>query len=646
MKLATLTYDLHELQELVPLMRELYFRGEFELISFVNTQAEASANSLLSVHRRLREYLNTPAEPGVVLQGDMLSEACRNALLEERPDLVLWPSRSRLKEIVHPLAEQFGIVEVQLSSGDELNLEKTLARLKASECAAHSPRVSAQSILALHWEALGKLLESPCLLLTSDALAKACRERFPDLEFHREPSGTTYPCGLSLFDACYSDTLKERYRVLVESCTHALSLEPVNTPVVDGRFCLRYGGYDNEFALYQAERDLRLCFPPKHHTEVWGGRKGQGGPYPLPNPDGKHPLFVTRWPATEVDWTQRYALPAEEKLRVVFADSGNVAGSALHHADAVNRFTQSSAWAVTGAPHPFIGPPKSDEYTIFLNQNPAPSHLEEVLTSADCVVFFEDDDEESSAWTFPMREYIRNAAIVHLYIGYRVHAKTPKLTRPERLILTPLPHLLKMYPEAEFYAGFVPHLEEAEEEIEPLSSEDGICRFLHTPSLPHWTTSRYPYHKDTEAFFRAARSLKAKYGPKVEFHQVGGWSHKEVVAARQACDVTFNQLRGFHGLSGDEAMMLGRPCVQAFDRINLNRHHEYWGLAADFPWLTCHREDLEHTFERLLLDPDLRREIGGRSREFMRKYFSPRKGILPLLFHCYRAKRGRLRGRV
>lgn len=648
MKLATLTSNPRELQELLPLMRELYFHGELELISFVNTEAEASSNSLLSTHRRLREYLNPALELDVVLQEKLLLEACRNALQEERPDAILWPSQTYLKGALNTVIRQYGIAEYQLGQRPETNLEDVVGHLRALALATEPVApglVKADVALAPHWETLGGLLKSPCLLFTTPALEKVCREKFPAIEFHREPAGEVFPCGLSLFDACFSERPGDRFQKLTENCREVFSLEPVNSPLAGARFNLGYGLYDNEFALAEAELDLKTQFPATHQTEVWASRKGNAGPHSPPHPDGKYPLFFSRWPVHKTDWTERYALPAGERLRIVFADSGNVAGSALHHADAVNRFTESRAWAVTGAPHPFIGPPKSDEHTLFLSQNPDLSYLKEVLTSADCVVFFEDDDEESPAWSFPMKEYIREAAVVHLYIGYRVHAKTPKLTRPGRLILTPLPHLLKMYPSAEFYAGFAPHLEEAEQETAPLSARDGVCRFLHTPSLPHWTTTRYPYHKDTEAFFRAARRLKAKYGAKVEFHQVGGWSHREVVAARLASDVTFNQLRGFHGLSGDEAMMLGRPCVQAFDQFNINRHLEYWGLDADFPWLTCERENLEKTFETLLLEPDLRREIGSHSREFMRKYFSPRKGILPLLFHCYRAKRGRLRGR-
>lgn len=665
MRLATLTSNQRELQELIPILRELYFHGGVELLSFVNTEQEALSNALLSTHRRLREYLQPAVEAGVVLQDKLLLEACRNALQEERPDIILWPTQTLLRQALSTTIQQYGIGEYQLGQGRSVELERffteqktnsaaklsksrldsIVANLKALDLATEpvaSGLVKAEKALEAHWETLREHLESPCLLLTTPPLERTCREKFPEVEFHTDTNQGPFPCGLALFEAGFSENPEEPFALLTEHCQRALSLEPVNSPLAAARYNFRYGLYDNEFALAKAELDLKTHLPANHQAQIWSPRKGNAGSQSPPHPDGKYPLVFSRWPATSQEWTARYTLPEGEHLRVVFLDSGNVAGSALHHAEAVNRFTDSQAWAVTGAPHPFIGPRKSNESTLYLNQDPDRSHLEKVISGADCVVFFEDDDEDATRWPFPLAELIEQTAIVHLYIGYRVHAKTPKLARPGRLILTPLPHLLKMYPESEFYAGFPPYLEESENPSPPRSASDGICRFLHTPSLPHWTTSRYPYHKDTEAFFRAARDLKSKFGSKVEFHQVGGWSHKEVVAARLACDVTFNQLRGFHGLSGDEAMMLGRPCVQFFDQFNINRHLEYWGLDVDFPWLNCTAETLSETFEKLLLNPDLREQVGQHSRDFMRKYFSPRKGILPLLYHCYRAKRGRL----
>jgi len=642
-KLATLTTSIEQLKELTPLLRDIYFGSKLEVLCLVTTSQEADFKAVPACHRRLREYAEPPLEAGQKLKEKSLIQAARRAVLEERPDLILWPTESFLKGALHRLLRELGVGEYELGQMPESELSRILGNFRTIDLSVEPlthRTVKAADFLEPHWEKLGSVLESPCLLDTTPQLERECRRRFPHIEFHTEPGGGNFPTGLSLLSSTFSEHPGAEIDRLRDRCGNVVSLEPVNSPLGGARYNFSYRDYDNEFALHPPEMDLWKQFPPDHEAQVWEPRNGSSGPHPPPHPDGNYPAFFCRWPSSGEEWHERFELPEGESLRVVFADSGNVAGSVLHHTEAVNRFTGSEAWAVARSPHPFIGPKQPTERVFFVEQGPS-QELTEVLRKADCIVFFEDDDENSPSWGFPFHEHVSQAAKLHLYIGYRVHQKTPHLTRPGRTILTPLPHILKMYPGSRFYAGFPPPgpLEEAVEA--PRSESDGICRFLHTPSMPHWTTSRYPYHKDTEAFLEAARSLKAKHGSKVQFHQIAGWTHSEVLKARRECDVTFNQLRGFHGLSGDEAMMLGRPCVQAFDQININRHREYWGLQVDFPWVTTRREELPEVLEELLLDRRRREKIGEQSRQFMRKYFSPEKGILPLLYHCYRAVRGR-----
>ncbi|HIB64129.1 MAG TPA: glycosyltransferase family 1 protein [Phycisphaerales bacterium] len=645
MKLVTITTGLEELQELVPLLRDLYFSGSVELLSLVNTEAEAKLNAYLNIHRRLREYAWPPPASDEPLKDQKLLAAARAAMMEERPDLILWGRKSFLQDGLKALLRDQGIAEYVLGQSSETSVKAILSTLRTLDVQRKPVApglVTVDEFLTPHWRKLAQTLrEGPCLLHTTPHLEKQCREKLPAIDWHTQPTLERYPQGLSLLESSFAETPGLRLQELREKCDETYSLEPVNSPISGARFNFCYHDYDNEFALAKPDFDLKQALGEGHHTVIWDARSGQAGSHHLPHPDGKYPAFFTTWSERQPLWYEKYQLPEGEKLKIVFADSQNVAGSVLHHADAVNRFTSSVAWAVTDQPHPFIGPREGDEHTHYLRGAKEPSpELRRLLESADCFVFFEDDDENSDHWPFSLAPFVEGKAVLHLYIGFRVHAKTPLMCRAGRTILTPLPHLLKMYPESHFYAGFPPRIPDSEVESPPRSTEDGICRFLHTPSLPHWTTSRYPYHKDTEAFLRVARSLKAKYKDRVEFVQVAGWDHKGVLEARKICDVTFNQLRGFHGLSGDEAMALGRVCVQYFDQLNTNRHREYWGLGADFPWLNSNAESLEETFCRLVEDPDWRSRVGERSRHFMRKYFSPQKGILPLLYHCYRAVRG------
>jgi hypothetical protein len=646
-KLLSVTTSVAELKSLIPALRELYFSCQVDGLSLVSGPDEAGLKANPWVHRLVAEYAGASRGVGQTLDPKEIASAVRRAVLEEQPDVVLWPAGSGLESTLAACLREAGIGQyvVKPRQAQQIQLSALLDELQNRHIAS-VPRASEgldpKVLMEGHWDRIGQRLRgiaSPCLLLGHQALSKACRDQFPEVDFHDRPGQEGYQHGLALFAVSYSDQPELILETLKSRCEHSLLLEPVNTQLMGGRYTLRYGDYDNEFSFVPAEVDLRTLLDQPHASAVWGARTGRAGKRPLPNPDGVHPLFAIDLKAEPPCWTERYRLPEGTSLKIVFADSGNVAGSVLHHAAAVNRFTQSQAWALALAPHPLIGAQADDEETFFLRgtgDKPSP-RLQKVLEEADCFVFFEDDDEHSPAWPFPLHHYVEGKAVLHLYIGYRVHQRTPKLQRAGRRILTPLPHLLKMYPQAIFYAGFPPHALLDIPLTPPLSQSDGVCRILHTPSVPHWTTARYPYHKDTEAFLRAARGLKRRYRDRVEIHQVGGWSQDEVISARQACDITFNQLRGYHGLSGDEAMLLERPCVQAFDRCNINRHREYWGLDAEFPWVMANRQNLEEVLSGLVDDPAGRAEIGRRSRLFMLKYFSAQKGILPLLFHCYQA---------
>ncbi len=639
----SLTTSLAELRSLVPTLRALYFSGVVDGLSIVREDAESALNSNPWVHRRLSEYASAPAD--VPMDPQSLVAAARRAVLEEQPDVVLLPVGSNLLPALEPTLGEAGIGHFTVADLGTPSLPRLLDELTNRKLVSQprpSKGVDPRALFEPHWNRLEATLgavQGPCLLLGERALVEECRRRFPAVDFHPQPELDRYENGLSLLQLTLAESTEASLSLLQRHCQKALVLEPVNTAVSGGRYTLRYGDYDNEFAFRPAERDLKESLSAPHRAEVWGSRSGRAGTLPLPHPDGQQPFFALTLGETPGEWTERYRLPTGKALKIVFADSGNVAGSVLHHACAINRFTDSQAWAVALDPHPLIGPKQSDARTFFLRgMGPQPTpELAKVLEEADCFVFFEDDDEHSSAWPFPLQRYTEGKAVLHLYIGYRVHNRSTRLQRPGRTILTPLPHLLKMYPQAAFYAGFPPNSLMDIPLDPPLSQQDGVCRILHTPSVPHWTTARYMYHKDTETFLSCARGLKKRFGSRVEIHQAGGWSQSEVLKARQACDITFNQLRGFHGLSGDEAMLLERPCVQAFDRCNINRHREYWGLEAEFPWVTARRDSLESTLAELVEQPEQRTEIGRRSRLFMLKYFSPQKGILPLLYHCYQA---------
>ena len=613
-KLLTITRSERELQTLAPWLHYFYFRGLVDGMSLILGSAEFESQCSPFIHRFFREFsLTEPAVPDAA----WLLAASRRAILEELPDFLVLPESEVGKEL-EAFARSNGIQVLRENGGQLFLAGQALPDFPSVEVVLQTPAPAARACLfspisTIDWQ---------------EGSEPVVRARL----------GEAAPGSLQVGQLAQSSDPSARLRELLSAPGLRYLYEPVNRVVCpQNPVTFLYGAYDNEFSCQPASHDLKallstLLPPNSWHAEVLAAGsgsaiEGQTGPG----------FLIDLQHAAPASWLDKFPLSGKSH-RVLLADSQNVAGSVLNHTTAINRYTSWKATALCAQRHPFIDYPGADCPLYLAQAEPSPE-LRRVLEETEVFLFFEDDDETSSAWPFDLRPYVKGKPVLHLYIGQRVHANVVQAQRPGHIILSPLPHILRMVPGAHFYAGFPPSTINEVELRSPRSEKDGILRVLHTPSLPHETTHRYYYHKDTEAFLEASQSLSRRH-PKVQFWQIGGLSHDKVLQARLDCDITFNQLRGFHGLSGDEAMYLQRPMVQAFDRCNVNRHHEYWGLDVEFPWVDAHPGELAEVLESLLLDPVRRRDLGSRARPFMLEYFSPQRGIIPLVHYCERALSG------
>lgn len=435
-----------------------------------------------------------------------------------------------------------------------------------------------------------------------------------------------------------------RLRQLVAETGKVCFQEPVNLGFEGALRRFRYGDYDNEFALAEPDQDLRQLLreqlkPEQFRVRLNQNRPGNAGTHPfLEANDGLYQMFDI-----EVDlaglppqsWTESYRSGSEAQMRLLFVDLHNVAGSGMQHALAINRYSNSTAHVLCHEPHPFIGP-ASPECNVLYTKAGWSAEIKELLKNADLLVFLEEDDVDTVGWPANFQEIARRKPHLHFYVGQRVHTGVASRQRPEKTVLTGLPHVLRMYPGSHFYHGFYPTVLDTLELREPLSQKDGILRVLHTPSLPHASQHRYLYHKDTASFLEAAQSLKERF-PQVRFLQLAGVPHHKILQARLDCDIAFHQLRGFMGMTGNEAMFLRRPTIQATDRENLNRHLELWGLDTKIPWVRADRTNLKEAIEKLLVDADYREEVARDCRTFMLQYYSAEVGIQVFLYYVLQA---------
>lgn len=435
-----------------------------------------------------------------------------------------------------------------------------------------------------------------------------------------------------------------RLRQLVAESGRVRFQEPVNLGFEGGLRRFRYGDYDNEFALAESDQDLRQLLrthlkPEQFRVSLNQDRTGAAGTSSfLEANDGLIQMFdieVDLGGLPSLSWTDRYRSGSEAQMRLLFIDLHNVAGSGMQHALAINRYSQSQAHVLCYEPHPFIEP-ASPECNVIYTKPGWSQAIKELLKKADLLVFLEEDDVDTVGWPADFQKLARQKPHMHFYVGQRVHKGVASRQRPGKTVLTGLPHVLRMYPDSHFYHGFYPTVLDTLELREPLSQKDGILRVLHTPSLPHASQHRYLYHKDTASFLEASQSLKERF-PQVRFLQLAGVPHHKILQARLDCDIAFHQLRGFMGMTGNEAMFLRRPTIQATDRENLNRHLELWGLDTKIPWVRADRTNLAEAIEKLLVNADHREEVARDCRTFMLQYYSAEVGIQLYLYYALQA---------
>jgi glycosyltransferase involved in cell wall biosynthesis len=85
-------------------------------------------------------------------------------------------------------------------------------------------------------------------------------------------------------------------------------------------------------------------------------------------------------------------------------------------------------------------------------------------------------------------------------------------------------------------------------------------------------------------------------------------------------DIVADQfLIGAYALFAIEGMALGKPVLCYLDP-ELARHHPEW---AEAPIVSANPDTLVDELRRLVVDPELRRELGARGPEYVRRVHSP-----------------------
>jgi glycosyltransferase involved in cell wall biosynthesis len=140
--------------------------------------------------------------------------------------------------------------------------------------------------------------------------------------------------------------------------------------------------------------------------------------------------------------------------------------------------------------------------------------------------------------------------------------------------------------------------------------DDGVVTVVHAPNHRHYKGTRY--------LEEAVAALQAE-GLPVELVLVEGLPNDEARRIFERADVIADQfLIGAYALFAIEGMALGKPVMcRLADRFR--PWHPEWD---ECPIVSADPDTLVEELRRLVLDPDLRRQLGARGPEFVRRHHS------------------------
>lgn len=140
--------------------------------------------------------------------------------------------------------------------------------------------------------------------------------------------------------------------------------------------------------------------------------------------------------------------------------------------------------------------------------------------------------------------------------------------------------------------------------------DDGLVTVVHAPNHRELKGTRY--------LIDAVSRLKAE-GLPLELDLVEGMSASDARARYERADVIADQfLIGAYALFAIEGMALGKPVVCRLAG-SLRPFHPEWAAC---PIVSADPDTLADTLRRLVTDPALRRELGARGPEYVRRHHS------------------------
>jgi len=310
-------------------------------------------------------------------------------------------------------------------------------------------------------------------------------------------------------------------------------------------------------------------------------------------------------------------------MNIVMITENDPAGMGITFTRAINRYSEHGCRLITTTTKYNFNFEK-DIHVPDLDDDGF-QEIAEILSHADLIHFHILADENIELGPVKVKDYIKGKEILHHHHGHPDFRSRPEKYREKyrqlkRKILVSTPDLLRLMPEARWQPNLVPINDPF---YVPVSSNgNGTVRICHCPTRRDL--------KNTAEFESVISSLQKNHRD-VEGIIVQDTSHSRCLKVKQTCNIHFDHMQGYFGVSSLEGLSQGKPVIAGLDEWNISHIQEFSGRDR-IPWvLARNRRELEDKMERLVTDPYLRQAAGKASREFMEQTWSEPIALQPLL---------------
>ncbi|BBO66716.1 hypothetical protein DSCA_06460 [Desulfosarcina alkanivorans] len=285
------------------------------------------------------------------------------------------------------------------------------------------------------------------------------------------------------------------------------------------------------------------------------------------------------------------------------------AGTAIEFTRAINSHTEHSCRLITKEiRYNFMF--EKDLHLPWLDRE-GWGEVEHLLKTSDVFHFHMTADEYIELGDFRPVDFLKGKAILHHHHGHPDFRGHPdkyrgKYIRLKRRAIVSTPDLLKLLPEASWQPNLVPINDPDYLPVrEPEGGEIQVC---HAPTRKDL--------KNTAEFLSVMEGLKRK-NPNISCRLIENTPHRECLRIKQECQIHFDHMQGYYGVSSLESLSQGKPVIAGLDEWNQSHIREVTG-GSTLPWVIARDSvELEQSLERLVAEPSLRAQAGEQSRAFM-----------------------------